>query len=307
MSGLEWFTFRPTGWLIGKINSCSDQAQSRFIRLMSYYWLQKCSMTYAQALDNIFDDEQSLQELIRKKVVKRDGENIRIGFLDEQYEKAWPKYQQKIEAGKASAEKRRLERLAKSGTASNERSTNVEQALNERSTNEPTNEPTVGQRSISKKDLDLDLDSSKEEKRESARNFESEEDEVFEQKKKDEKNLKKFGDEIAADKAGLSVEIINNSFLKKLEIDVAEKLLVETARAFALERMNDGDANGQSFSTLRRRWRQWYPSRIEKYYRVRTAGSIATEQKSSKIDAITQSTEEAMALLGLTKKQDGMY
>lgn len=78
---LGWFKFSPLKWMTGRIKKESAKVQIAFCDLMCQYWKKKCDMTLEQAELEIGD---SLAILLKRKIVKQDGDKIKIEFLDEQ-------------------------------------------------------------------------------------------------------------------------------------------------------------------------------------------------------------------------------
>ena len=119
MKQLPWFKFSPADWMMGRISRQSCEVQVAFLRLCCIYWNSECEMTVEHAeleCDGYFD------RLVALKMVEVVGDKIGIKFLNIQYEEGREKRQKMSNAGKASAERK-----------FNERSTNVQQTLNERS------------------------------------------------------------------------------------------------------------------------------------------------------------------------------
>lgn len=83
MDKLQWFKFSPIDWSMGKIQRCPEETQSRFMRLCCLYWNKECILSKVDAEIEI--DEEHLESLIKKRVVKVDGLSIRIDFLNEQF------------------------------------------------------------------------------------------------------------------------------------------------------------------------------------------------------------------------------
>jgi hypothetical protein len=82
MDKLQWFKFRPTDWMMGKIQRCPEITQARFIRLICLYWNKECLLTYDDAEIEI--DKEHLDILISKKIIKIIDNYIVIDFLNEQ-------------------------------------------------------------------------------------------------------------------------------------------------------------------------------------------------------------------------------
>lgn len=82
MEKLPWFKFTPKDWLLGKIQRVDEVTQARFVRLMCLYWKKGCELSFEDAEIEI--EEEHLLLLLKKKVIKKTGENIVIEFLDAQ-------------------------------------------------------------------------------------------------------------------------------------------------------------------------------------------------------------------------------
>lgn len=81
MKDLGWFKFSPLNWMTGRIRKEPEKIQIAFIELMCLYWKNGCCMTIESAELEI---GEKIHTLIKRKIVKQDGETIRISFLDEQ-------------------------------------------------------------------------------------------------------------------------------------------------------------------------------------------------------------------------------
>jgi hypothetical protein len=117
MKQLPWFKFSPADWMMGRISRQSCEVQVAFLRLCCIYWNAECEMTVEHAeleCDGYFD------RLVALKMVEVIGDKIGIKFLAIQYIEGSEKRQKMSNAGKASAQQKL-----------NERSTNVQQTLNE--------------------------------------------------------------------------------------------------------------------------------------------------------------------------------
>lgn len=82
MEKLQWFKFTPSDWMMGKIQKTPEITQARFMRLCCLYWNKECELTYEDA--EIEVDQEHLDTLIRKKIIKCEDDMIYIDFLDEQ-------------------------------------------------------------------------------------------------------------------------------------------------------------------------------------------------------------------------------
>jgi hypothetical protein len=100
---LPWFKFSPASWMIGRISRQTPEVQVAFLRLCCVYWNEGCDLTFERAG---LEAEESLEVLIRIRMVERSEDQICIKFLDEQFEEFKGKRSKQSLAGKASAEKR---------------------------------------------------------------------------------------------------------------------------------------------------------------------------------------------------------
>lgn len=78
---LGWFKFSPLKWMTGRIRKEKEKIQIAFLGLVCQYWKDGCEMTIEKARDEIGD---SIDALLKKRIVKTDGDKIKIDFLDEQ-------------------------------------------------------------------------------------------------------------------------------------------------------------------------------------------------------------------------------
>lgn len=83
MDKLQWFKFSPSDWMMGKIQKCTAETRGMFMNLCCLYWNKNCELTLEDAEIEV---DEHLQILIKKKIIKVDGQNVQISFLDEQYE-----------------------------------------------------------------------------------------------------------------------------------------------------------------------------------------------------------------------------
>jgi hypothetical protein len=84
---LPYFQFEPAEYLTKDISFCSLSAQGLFVNLCSYYWQRNCNLTKDQFLRRL-NHSEVLEELITEGVIKINGSNITIDFLDKQRVKA---------------------------------------------------------------------------------------------------------------------------------------------------------------------------------------------------------------------------
>jgi len=81
---LQWFKFSPSNWMMGRIRKLGKSDQADFISLCCLYWKNGCTLTKEDAEFDVGGDVVS--NMIAFRVLKVDGEHLRIKFLDEQLE-----------------------------------------------------------------------------------------------------------------------------------------------------------------------------------------------------------------------------
>ena len=114
---LPFFKFDVTEWAFGRIQKRSPQAQAAFINLCCKYW-HKLGQVSIKSAELDFGKTE-LSELIEHEIVRTNGDNIAINFLDEQLEERSQHSKSQSLRGKLSAEKRK-------STKPNPRSTTVQ-------------------------------------------------------------------------------------------------------------------------------------------------------------------------------------
>jgi hypothetical protein len=82
---LPYFQFEPAVYLTGSIQFCSLEAQGLFNNICCIYWQRSCQLTIEQ-LNKKFDKKDLINELIKEKIIKVDGESVIIDFLVKQFE-----------------------------------------------------------------------------------------------------------------------------------------------------------------------------------------------------------------------------
>lgn len=122
MDKLQWFKFRPSDWMMGKISKMPHKTQAEFIRFCCQYWNKECKMNIDDA--KIEFGDVSWKKLLQYKIIIIDDENVHVKFLDEQMEGINEMRGKRSIAGKISAKKRAKD---------NKRSTSVQQNSREKS------------------------------------------------------------------------------------------------------------------------------------------------------------------------------
>lgn len=121
MEKLQWFKFTPSDWMMGKIQKTPEITQARFMRLCCLYWNKECDLTYEDA--EIEVDQEHLDTLIRKKIIKHEDDMIYIDFLDEQMDNI----QEISDKRRKAAEKRWKKEGSKSNASASETDASAEQ------------------------------------------------------------------------------------------------------------------------------------------------------------------------------------
>ena len=104
MDKLQWFKFRPSDWIMGRISKTNKTTQAEFLTFCCTYWNKQCDMTTTQAK---FEMSKAVwKKLTELEIIKVNGEQIHIEFLDEQMVSIDDMRQKASLAGKASAKKR---------------------------------------------------------------------------------------------------------------------------------------------------------------------------------------------------------
>jgi len=118
----SWYKHSPSDWLAGRISRKSFEVQGAFIHICQLYWVKHGQFTAHQAGLEIGKD--LLQKLIESEIIKTEGEEIRIEFLDLQMEDLNRLSERRREAGrkggevKSQASAKQIEASAKQNQAS---------------------------------------------------------------------------------------------------------------------------------------------------------------------------------------------
>lgn len=133
---LPYFKFFCSEWNDGDITLENFEYQGLFINICSYYWSNECSITFDKLLKKFRGFDEILLDLNAAGLFKiDDNRNISISFLDEQRNERIESSKNKSKGGKASAEARRLKKLAvEKQQEINKHSTEKEHLLNSCST-----------------------------------------------------------------------------------------------------------------------------------------------------------------------------
>jgi general stress protein YciG len=114
----SWYKHSPSDWLAGRISRKSFEVQGAFIHLCQLYWVKHGQFTIHQATLEIGKD--LLERLTESEIVKTEGDEIRIEFLDMQMEDLNRLIERRREAGRkgGQASAKQIEASAKQNQAS---------------------------------------------------------------------------------------------------------------------------------------------------------------------------------------------
>jgi hypothetical protein len=98
----SWYKHSPSDWLAGRISRKSFEVQGAFIHICQLYWVKHGQFTAHQASLEIGKD--LLQKLIESEIIKTEGDEIRIDFLDLQMEGLNRLSERRREAGRKGGE-----------------------------------------------------------------------------------------------------------------------------------------------------------------------------------------------------------
>jgi hypothetical protein len=84
---LPYFKFIISEWNDGDVTICSFEAQGLFINLCSIYWSQEGNLSFVRAKRRFSGcNATAWEELVNEGIIKLDGDDVVINFLDEQLE-----------------------------------------------------------------------------------------------------------------------------------------------------------------------------------------------------------------------------
>jgi len=87
MTELPYFKFYIGEWVTGDIAMEDMETQGLFINICALYWSRGCELTMTLAKRRFRTcKEPSFNSLVEFKIIKLNGDNITINFLDEQFE-----------------------------------------------------------------------------------------------------------------------------------------------------------------------------------------------------------------------------
>lgn len=129
---LPYFKFFCSEWNDGDITLEDFNIQGLFINVCSYYWSNECYLHIDKLKKRFKHNVKDIEYLFDSELLHNENGYLAIHFLDEQQEERKETARRNSEAGKRSAERRRLAKLQQE---SNEKATPVEIPLNKNPTN----------------------------------------------------------------------------------------------------------------------------------------------------------------------------
>ena len=79
---LTWFKFTPADWMMGRIRKMPKEIQADFMALICIYWNNECTLSLEDGELEI--GENAINQLLKYKIIKKDGQKIAIDFLSKQ-------------------------------------------------------------------------------------------------------------------------------------------------------------------------------------------------------------------------------
>ena len=97
MKELPYFKFFPNQWLTGSISFMELDHQGAFLKVCLYYWSKECNITLKQIKTLI---PKQWQALIDANLFKIENDNIKIKWLDEQYQERLKEHERNVVNGR---------------------------------------------------------------------------------------------------------------------------------------------------------------------------------------------------------------
>lgn len=83
---IPYFKFYTGEWFTGDIVLEDYETQGLFINICAFYWSKDCELSTVMLLKKFKGYDKHLYQLIEASLIKTDGVNIFISFLDEQFD-----------------------------------------------------------------------------------------------------------------------------------------------------------------------------------------------------------------------------
>ena len=83
---LPYFKFYSSEWIHGDITLEDLKTQGLFINICSYYWSQECQLSVEKLQKRFKNNKKQIQNLIISEIIYKDLDDIKIKFLDKQWQ-----------------------------------------------------------------------------------------------------------------------------------------------------------------------------------------------------------------------------
>ena len=97
MKELPYFKFYPNQWITGSIMFMDLDVQGAFLKICCYYWSKECNVTRDQVKTLV---PHQWSKLLDSELLKIEDDNIRIKWLDEQFEERKLAHTKRSNAGR---------------------------------------------------------------------------------------------------------------------------------------------------------------------------------------------------------------
>lgn len=102
----SWFKFKLPDWMMGRIQKQKPEVRGVFLNLACKYWQKQCILSIEDAKEELEEVDYAYDALLKKQIIKEDGDMVILSFLDEQWAENQLMSEKKSIGGKASASKR---------------------------------------------------------------------------------------------------------------------------------------------------------------------------------------------------------
>ena len=97
MKELPYFKFYPNQWITGSIMFMDLDVQGAFMKICCYYWSKECNVSREQIKSLV---PKQWSKLLDTQLLKTEGDNIKIKWLDEQYAERLKEHKRNVSNGK---------------------------------------------------------------------------------------------------------------------------------------------------------------------------------------------------------------
>lgn len=138
---LPYFRFTVSEWLNDDISLEDYHTKGVFIDVCSYYWFKDCSITLAMLEKRFINVLSTVEQLRKLDIIKSDSKaNVRIDFLDEQYDLLSEKRKKRQIAGQKGGKQRasNAQALLNQGSSYKDKDNNKDNDNNKYKDNTPS-------------------------------------------------------------------------------------------------------------------------------------------------------------------------